>query len=387
MRKKYSNLSKRQPLSSTGKAIRVVVAIVFIVALPLLVILTSTLWWVWDVIILSLIYYLSYALFFRRDWINEARTAIHGQQQPSHRPQQTAKGLPSGEKTQEIVIGRVVGDDVDDSFGLGEDGYGSLGDGDDDLSDFEHLLGDYENGADRDLYDEPQTNQDPLEDDENDASFNERMMRLLEKIVESNEQIVERLDVIVADIRPPETEFEIDPTITPTYESLPSFIKKRLSSGQTVVVLTKLHWVRKLPAWLLLFGVTFGYWWAYSSLVTNVAGSLLLGVAIFAAVIAYPVIALLKLYHRMIAWTNEGIFHYRGIITIYRDYISYSKITDFTSEEPLAGRILGYFTVVVETPGQKQAINRVAFLSAGARKVNYLNSFVTSMTRGNQRGD
>jgi hypothetical protein len=39
-----------------------------------------------------------------------------------------------------------------------------------------------------------------------------------------------------------------------------------------------------------------------------------------------------------------------------------SKITDLTIREPLLGRILGYGTLLAESPGQDQSLTRVDFL-------------------------
>jgi uncharacterized membrane protein YdbT with pleckstrin-like domain len=51
-----------------------------------------------------------------------------------------------------------------------------------------------------------------------------------------------------------------------------------------------------------------------------------------------------------------------GIITTKVLMMPISKVTDLTYERPLMGRLLGYGTMIVESAGQIQALNRLEYL-------------------------
>jgi len=60
--------------------------------------------------------------------------------------------------------------------------------------------------------------------------------------------------------------------------------------------------------------------------------------------------------------TDKRMMMTTGIITTKVLMMPIGKVTDLTYERPLMGRILGYGTMIVESAGQIQALNRLEYL-------------------------
>jgi uncharacterized membrane protein YdbT with pleckstrin-like domain len=60
--------------------------------------------------------------------------------------------------------------------------------------------------------------------------------------------------------------------------------------------------------------------------------------------------------------TDKRMMMTTGIITTKVLMMPITKVTDLTYERPLMGRVLGYGTMVVESAGQIQALNRLEYL-------------------------
>lgn len=60
--------------------------------------------------------------------------------------------------------------------------------------------------------------------------------------------------------------------------------------------------------------------------------------------------------------TDKRFMLTTGVITTRVAMIPIGKVTDLTYERPALGRVLGYGTLVVESAGQIQALNRLEFL-------------------------
>jgi uncharacterized membrane protein YdbT with pleckstrin-like domain len=60
--------------------------------------------------------------------------------------------------------------------------------------------------------------------------------------------------------------------------------------------------------------------------------------------------------------TDKRVMLAQGIITHKVGMMPLSKVTDLTFERSLDGRLLGYGTIVVESAGQIQALNRINFV-------------------------
>jgi membrane protein YdbS with pleckstrin-like domain len=60
--------------------------------------------------------------------------------------------------------------------------------------------------------------------------------------------------------------------------------------------------------------------------------------------------------------TDKRMMMTTGIITTKVLMMPIGKVTDLTYERPLMGRVLGYGTMIVESAGQIQALNRLEYL-------------------------
>jgi uncharacterized membrane protein YdbT with pleckstrin-like domain len=60
--------------------------------------------------------------------------------------------------------------------------------------------------------------------------------------------------------------------------------------------------------------------------------------------------------------TDKRMMMTTGIITTKVLMMPITKVTDLTYERPFVGRILGYGTMIVESAGQIQALNRLEYL-------------------------
>lgn len=60
--------------------------------------------------------------------------------------------------------------------------------------------------------------------------------------------------------------------------------------------------------------------------------------------------------------TDRRIFEVSGLLTRRVASTPLTKVTDMTYHRSLLGRILGYGDLRVESPGQKQAVEKIAFL-------------------------
>jgi uncharacterized membrane protein YdbT with pleckstrin-like domain len=78
---------------------------------------------------------------------------------------------------------------------------------------------------------------------------------------------------------------------------------------------------------------------------------------------------LLRFAYQVLSWwverivvTDKRMMMTTGIITTKVLMMPIGKVTDLTYERPLIGRLLGYGTMIVESAGQIQALNRLEYL-------------------------
>lgn len=78
---------------------------------------------------------------------------------------------------------------------------------------------------------------------------------------------------------------------------------------------------------------------------------------------------LLRFTYIVLSWwverivvTDKRMMMTTGIITTKVLMMPIGKVTDLTYERPLMGRLLGYGTMIVESAGQIQALNRLEYL-------------------------
>ena len=93
-----------------------------------------------------------------------------------------------------------------------------------------------------------------------------------------------------------------------------------------------------------------------SSIVDNLTFYLAL-----AAVLRFTLLTILWWIERIVI-TDKRVMLAEGIITHKVGMMPLSKVTDLTFERTLDGRMLGYGTIVVESAGQIQALNRITYM-------------------------
>jgi len=80
-----------------------------------------------------------------------------------------------------------------------------------------------------------------------------------------------------------------------------------------------------------------------------------------AAVLRFTLKTILWWIERIVI-TDKRVMIAEGIITHKVGMMPLSKVTDLTFERSLDGRMLGYGTIVVESAGQIQALNRIEYV-------------------------
>jgi uncharacterized membrane protein YdbT with pleckstrin-like domain len=79
------------------------------------------------------------------------------------------------------------------------------------------------------------------------------------------------------------------------------------------------------------------------------------------AVIRFTVLTMLWWIERIVI-TDKRVMLAEGIIVHKVGMMPLGKVTDLTFERSLGGRLLGYGTLVVESAGQIQALNRIDYM-------------------------
>jgi len=80
-----------------------------------------------------------------------------------------------------------------------------------------------------------------------------------------------------------------------------------------------------------------------------------------AAVLRFTVLTILWWTERIVI-TDKRVMLAQGIITHNVGMMPLSKVTDLTFRRSVGGRILGYGTIVVESAGQIQALNKIDYM-------------------------
>jgi uncharacterized membrane protein YdbT with pleckstrin-like domain len=79
------------------------------------------------------------------------------------------------------------------------------------------------------------------------------------------------------------------------------------------------------------------------------------------AVLRFTVITILWWVERIVI-TDKRVMLAEGIITHNVGMMPLGKVTDLTFRRSLTGRILGYGTLIVESAGQIQALNKISYM-------------------------
>lgn len=137
-----------------------------------------------------------------------------------------------------------------------------------------------------------------------------------------------------------------------------------LSSERRVIRLRR-HWAVMLPYLVqtvlaLVIAFTLSYFISGSGTYVWLVQNVLWYAALF---------VLLRFTFHLVEWwverivvTDKRFMLTTGIFTTKVAMMPVSKITDMTYERSLIGRMLGYGTMILESAGQIQALNRIEFL-------------------------
>ena len=141
----------------------------------------------------------------------------------------------------------------------------------------------------------------------------------------------------------------------------PRDIDEYLLPTERRVIRVRQHWALlakdlTLTGLFLLVMVAVQTYFPDSAVVDNV--TFYLGLA---AVIRFTIKTILWWIERIVI-TDKRVMLAQGIITHRVGMMPLSKVTDLTFERSLNGRMLGYGTIVVESAGQIQALNRIDYV-------------------------
>lgn len=141
----------------------------------------------------------------------------------------------------------------------------------------------------------------------------------------------------------------------------PREIDEYLLPTERRVIRVRQHWafmwkdVTQTALFLLAVVLVEGYG-PDSVLIDNVAFYLAL-----VAVLRFTVLTILWWIERIVI-TDKRVMLAQGIIVHKVGMMPLGKVTDLTFQRSLGGRMLGYGTLVVESAGQIQALNRIDYM-------------------------
>jgi uncharacterized membrane protein YdbT with pleckstrin-like domain len=141
----------------------------------------------------------------------------------------------------------------------------------------------------------------------------------------------------------------------------PREIDEYLLPTERRVIRVRQHWavmVKNLmqTALFLLLMVVVQRWAGDSVVVDNLTFYLAL-----VAVLRFTVLTILWWIERIVI-TDKRVMLAQGLIVHSVGMMPLGKVTDLTFQRTLSGRMLGYGTMVVESAGQIQALNRIDYM-------------------------
>jgi uncharacterized membrane protein YdbT with pleckstrin-like domain len=141
----------------------------------------------------------------------------------------------------------------------------------------------------------------------------------------------------------------------------PREIDEYLLPTERRVIRVRMHWAVMannlfLTGLFLLLLIVAQHYLPTSALVDNLTFYLAL-----AAVIRFTLQTILWWIERIVI-TDKRVMLAEGIITHNVGMMPLSKVTDLTFRRTFGGRILGYGTLIVESAGQIQALNKIKYM-------------------------
>ena len=132
----------------------------------------------------------------------------------------------------------------------------------------------------------------------------------------------------------------------------PAPVHSYLAGGEQCLIATRRHWV--VPLWRLARGG--GMMTAIGALTLLLPGVLLVQLALLLAALAHTAWigwCILDWRIEQIAVTDTRLLRISGLLTTTVDAVPLAQITDISARRTIAGRILGYGSLTVETAGQR----------------------------------
>lgn len=141
----------------------------------------------------------------------------------------------------------------------------------------------------------------------------------------------------------------------------PREIDEYLLLTERRVIRVRMHWAvmannLMLTGLFLLLMIIAQHYLPTSALVDNLTFYLAL-----AAVLRFTVQTILWWIERIVI-TDKRVMLAEGIITHNVGMMPLSKVTDLTFRRTFGGRLLGYGTLIVESAGQIQALNKIRYM-------------------------
>jgi membrane protein YdbS with pleckstrin-like domain len=138
-------------------------------------------------------------------------------------------------------------------------------------------------------------------------------------------------------------------------------VDEHLLPTERRVIRVRMHWVSMAKdlvltgLFLLLMVATYSYLQS-GAIIDNLTFYLSLAAVIRFSIRTY------EWWNERIVITDKRLMVDQGIITHKVGMMPLSKVTDLTFERTAIGRTLGYGTIIVESAGQIQALNRIDYV-------------------------
>ena len=141
----------------------------------------------------------------------------------------------------------------------------------------------------------------------------------------------------------------------------PREIDEYLLPTERRVIRVRMHWAVMAKSLIstglfLLLMIVAQHYLPESALVDNLTFYLAL-----AAVARFTLQTILWWTERIVI-TDKRVMLAEGVITLNIGMMPLSKVTDLTFRRTFGGRLLGYGTLIVESAGQIQALNKIRFI-------------------------
>ncbi|MDQ3752276.1 MAG: PH domain-containing protein [Actinomycetota bacterium] len=164
--------------------------------------------------------------------------------------------------------------------------------------------------------------------------------------------------------------------------------RQYLAEGENLAIAVRRHWTMFLRTGIQAIGVMVAVFFL-DTVTSNPDGTGALD-ALWGLIY---VAALLYLAWQVITWwltnlvvTDHRIFEVSGLLSRNVASMPLSKMTDITYHRTLAGRILGYGELILESAGQEQALSRITHLPEPLQFYRTVTLLVTKAGAGRPRG-